>query len=187
MFKAKKRNSKGFTIVELLIVIVVIAILATLAIISYQGVQQKTANTKTLYAARQWALAFHEYQAENGVFPQIYGVCLGSNTYPVGYNDSNTGTCYSGGGYAYRSSMTSAVSPYLSSGNLPTPDFQAVGDPGGTWLRGLLYDGTGGGDTATLGYVVQGTTTCPPIAGTEYLSQLDATGGVYCRAQLSAE
>lgn len=181
----KSHINKGFTVVELLIVIIVIAVLATLAIISYQGIQQRAANSKTIYAAHQWAVALREYQAENGSFPGVYGVCLGSNTYPVGYNDSNTGTCYSGGGYAYRSSMTSAVAPYLNTGALPTPDFQAVGDSGGTWFRGLLYDGDSGGGYATLGYVVAGTSTCPQIGGAEYMSQATVTGGVYCRAKIA--
>ena len=34
-----QRNSKGFTIVELLIVIVVIAILAALTIVAFNGIQ----------------------------------------------------------------------------------------------------------------------------------------------------
>ncbi len=182
-----RNSSKGFTVIELLVVIVVIAVLATLAITSYQGIQQKAANSKTLYAARQWATAFREYEAENGIFPQIYGVCLGDDVYPVGYDDSNTGTCYSGGGYDYRAYMASTMAPYLGSNHVPTPDFQAVGTPGETWFRGLLYDGTGTGNEATLGYIVSGTSTCPPIAGTEYKSQETVTGGVYCRAELSRE
>ena len=177
--------SKGFTVIELLIVIIVIAILATLAIVSYQGIQQKTANTKTLYAARQWAEALHAYKAENDKYPVITGVCLGDNSYPVGYNDSNTGKCYSGGGYAYRSSMASAMQPYFGNNSVPTPDFQAVGTSGGTWFRGLLYDPLDYGNEATLGYVVGGTSTCPSVAGTEYASQETVTGGVYCRATLN--
>lgn len=41
-----KRRSSGFTIVELLIVIVIIGILAALVIVSYNGMQQRTNNTK---------------------------------------------------------------------------------------------------------------------------------------------
>ena len=41
-----KQKSKGFTIVELLIVIVVIAILATLVIVTFTGIQQKARDSK---------------------------------------------------------------------------------------------------------------------------------------------
>jgi len=39
------RNTKGFTIVELLIVIVVIAILAAISIVAYNGVQTRANNS----------------------------------------------------------------------------------------------------------------------------------------------
>jgi prepilin-type N-terminal cleavage/methylation domain-containing protein len=45
MISLKKRN-QGFTIVELLIVIVVIGILALLVITTYSGIQQKARNSK---------------------------------------------------------------------------------------------------------------------------------------------
>ncbi len=41
-----KRNRHGFTIVELLIVIVVIAILAAITVVSYNGIQQRAQNAK---------------------------------------------------------------------------------------------------------------------------------------------
>ncbi len=41
-----KNKSKGFTIVELLIVIIVIGILATLVIVTFTGIQQKARNSK---------------------------------------------------------------------------------------------------------------------------------------------
>ena len=45
MISLKKRN-QGFTIVELLIVIVVIGILALLVITTYSGIQAKARNSK---------------------------------------------------------------------------------------------------------------------------------------------
>lgn len=46
MNSLKRRSQQGFTIVELLIVIVVIGILAALVITTYNGIQQKGRNTE---------------------------------------------------------------------------------------------------------------------------------------------
>lgn len=48
-----KTTKKGFTIVELLIVIVVMGILATIVIVTYQGVQDKANTTKNQSNAKE--------------------------------------------------------------------------------------------------------------------------------------
>lgn len=63
------KNGNGFTIVELLVVIVVIGILAAITIVSYTGISQ-TATVSSIQsdldnASRQIKL----YQVENGVYP----------------------------------------------------------------------------------------------------------------------
>ena len=45
---------RGFTIVELLIVIVVIAILASISIVAYNGVQQRARTTALQSDVRSW-------------------------------------------------------------------------------------------------------------------------------------
>ncbi len=63
------RNSKGFTIVELLIVIIVIAILATLVITAYNGVQAKARDVKRQVDATSVKNAAQAYYADNGTYP----------------------------------------------------------------------------------------------------------------------
>jgi prepilin-type N-terminal cleavage/methylation domain-containing protein len=66
-----KNKSKGFTIVELLIVIVVIGILATLVIVTFTGIQQKARDSKrkTDIAAVQAAL--ESYYSSNNTYPTM--------------------------------------------------------------------------------------------------------------------
>jgi len=66
-----KQKSKGFTIVELLIVIVVIAILATLVIVTFTGIQQKARDSQRqtdITALDQHLEAFY---GENGYYPTL--------------------------------------------------------------------------------------------------------------------
>lgn len=69
MSSLKKVTQKGFTIVELLIVIVVIGILAALVITTYNGIQQKGRNTERTTDLKAIQSQLEAYYAENGVYP----------------------------------------------------------------------------------------------------------------------
>ncbi len=64
-----QNKQKGFTIVELLIVIVVIGILAAISIVAYNGVTQKARDDQRLADARNIVNAAASYQAERGNWP----------------------------------------------------------------------------------------------------------------------
>ena len=68
MISLKKQN-KGFTIVELLIVIVVIGILAGLVITTYNGIQQKARNTERTTDLKTFQSQLEAYYAQNGRYP----------------------------------------------------------------------------------------------------------------------
>ena len=64
-----RKNTSGFTIVELLIVIVVIAILAAVSIVAYNGVQARTQQSVASSGASDAARKIALYHAENSQYP----------------------------------------------------------------------------------------------------------------------
>jgi len=64
-----RKTISGFTIVELLIVIVVIAILAAISIVSYSGIQERARITQQIGAVEQYVKAFTLYTTEKGKYP----------------------------------------------------------------------------------------------------------------------
>lgn len=62
-------NSKGFTIVELLIVIVIIGILAALVIIAYNGIQQRGRDADRTSDLRALKTSIELYKADFGYYP----------------------------------------------------------------------------------------------------------------------
>lgn len=69
MSSLKKRSEQGFTIVELLIVIVVIGILAALVITTYNGIQQRGRNTDRQNDLNALKSHLETYQTLNGHYP----------------------------------------------------------------------------------------------------------------------
>lgn len=64
-----RHQISGFTIVELLIVIVVIAVLASIAIVAYTGVQRRAYFNRALSETNAVARAVKLYYADKGTYP----------------------------------------------------------------------------------------------------------------------
>ena len=63
------KKSRGFTIVELLIVIVVIAILAAITIVAYNGIQNRAKTQSAQSAANSLMKKIEAYNAATGSYP----------------------------------------------------------------------------------------------------------------------
>lgn len=97
----KRSYKSGFTIVELLIVIVVIGVLATMVLISFNRVRQRAQNVETIANISQFKKAIEGYVIDNGMVPMdaeaqatpinVYSTCLGE-----GYDDQTCATGSSG-------------------------------------------------------------------------------------------
>lgn len=170
----KKRKSPGFTIVELLIVIVVIGVLAAIVIVAYNGVTQSAKTAKTLSAVDSWAKAIQMYRAATGNFPTQQS-CLGSSTT---YPDTGIGPyCWDITYWDVKANFLSQLAPYI--GSHPEPDVTNIGTADYN-RRGAFYHIVSTTDHR-IRAVFAGESSCPASSAGPLLSSTVQTGGIYCQ------
>jgi prepilin-type N-terminal cleavage/methylation domain-containing protein len=90
-----KNKQTGFTIVELLIVIVVIGILAAITIVAYNGVQARARDSQRVSDLQSIQKALELYKAQHGTYPPsnptTAAICA-SHTNGYSYSDATDGT-----------------------------------------------------------------------------------------------
>lgn len=124
LMSVKAHTRHGFTIVELLIVIVVIAVLAAITIVTYQGVQQRANNVAIIDAASKSVRMVQAYIAANGKYP------LTNSTAASGCVTTDVG-CATAVIYSNNSTLTNNLSTIASlPRSVPTE---------GTDRYGILY------------------------------------------------
>jgi len=79
-------QSKGFTLVEIMIVVVIIGLLAAMAIPAFQKVRQASQDKTVLNNARQLSAAADQYYLENGVSTVTITSLIGTNNYVKSLN-----------------------------------------------------------------------------------------------------
>lgn len=155
----RHRTRGGFTIVELLVVIVVIGILAAITIVAYNGIQQRAQNAKTASAVKSYVNGFSVYGADNGSYPGPYLSCLGED-YP-------SDRCWdTSGSYMENAALTTALKTTMGQ-TLPMPGLSGKPNSGVFYLSREYNYTLDGVAAAWIIYAVDGTATkCPvgPIA-----------------------
>lgn len=107
----QKRNSeKGFTIVELLIVIVVIGILAALVIIQFTNIQARARDTERKSDMRSIQSKLAEYYALNGRYPTALSDSSLNLPADSCKGPGGTGTC-AAPDYSYKAFLTATAVP----------------------------------------------------------------------------
>ena len=130
-----KKTTSGFTIVELLIVIVVIAILAAISVVAYNGIQLRAENNKTIVAANQTLKLLTLYKEINGTYPNsgTKYACIGS-----GYQGD---VCFSSPSVGTTAEVNATFNTALQSvGTLPNGSTKNLTMDNGNIVAGLSFE-----------------------------------------------
>ena len=84
--KNTNTSNKGFTLVEIMIVVVIIGLLAAMAIPAFQKVRSASQDKTVLNNARQLSAAADQYYLENGVSTVSINNLIGTSNYVKSLN-----------------------------------------------------------------------------------------------------
>lgn len=183
--KNAKSSTNGFTIVELLIVIIIIAILAAMALGTFRGTQARAETSRILSEARTWKQAIQAYKAQTGttLLPGPSQICLGDSLPAADGFIANNCMMMNGNPTGVVNSPSAMTTLRTVISKIPSPQTVAVvadytSSGWGTWkYRGIMYMTDGTNDTVY--YYVFGDRDC----GT-FTKSFDAPNNItHCSSQ----
>lgn len=172
MKKDTHASHKGFTIVELLIVIVVIGILAAITIVAYNGIQQRAKSSQVVSGMNQYVKAVMAYTTDKSTYPIANGyiACFG------GANDCN-GTANA----TQTAALASELSPYMNGASNSL--LKSTGALMNYVANYAMSDGSS--YTGMYIYFLQyGTSSCPSLSGVRFMYSSPSGSDIVCRYAL---
>ncbi len=146
-----KRNEKGFTLVELLVVISIIGLLSTLAVVALGSARERARDAKRIADVKQIQTALELFYNDNNAYPEEpTAITLGEGTDPVTLTSDGF---IAGGSEVYMQTVPAPPYPddedysYISSdGTTYTITFKLEG-PAAGFSDGATIEATPGGMT----------------------------------------
>lgn len=183
------QKRRGFTIVELLIVIVVIAILAAITVVAYTGISDRSQNARKSSIASQYVRLLEMHKLENGTYPASISdsypgggeTCLGSAGDYAAVDGYAAGDCLRSADNTYLVGSSTALRTALSKyGTLPTSTY-AITMLGTESWRGFRYAYFTSTKEARIEWIAKGpdTKVCGLGSGANYW------GNTWCTLRLS--
>lgn len=142
-----RSQGRGFTLVELLIVIVVVAILAGISVVAYNGIQQRAQTAAIVSTVRGYASIFEMYAATHGRFPPANWQCIGGVDGLPAEDGYDAGYCFkpsspTAGDNPSSTAVEAAIREFSSSP--PSPLIPEIQYNSVHKYRGIIFDAESG-------------------------------------------
>lgn len=168
------RVPRGFTIVELLIVIVVIGILAAITVVAFNGISARTENTKTAQAVAQYVKLVTNYATTYGVYPTSvvpptappadFWTCLPYSTTSCASSSNTPSACFGLNATSTNATFKSELEKVATT--LPAASDKASACSATQTFQGALIRVYNSGRSVTIHFGQSGNVSCPAIGGT---------------------
>lgn len=157
-------RNRGFTIVELLIVIVVIAILAAISIVAYNGIQTRANDSTVKDDLSKIATAIRNYEAVKGTLPASQTVLEDMNDPAAGVTEATVNVAQSAYDLTTQAAAGDTARRNLlicvrAGGADPTFGIAVLAKSGKVWF----YRANGGISESAQAWVGQQSTMCPRL------------------------
>jgi prepilin-type N-terminal cleavage/methylation domain-containing protein len=185
-------KQKGFTIVELLIVIVVIGILAAISLIAYNGIQNRSENTKTTQAVAHYAKIISSYAVSNNVYPSSvapptappsdFWACLPYSATTCGSSSNTPSSCFGLNTTPMNQTFIAelkTITPTLPEVSLKPSDCSAT-----QTFQGALVRVYNSGKSLDIHFPQIGDVSCPSIGATTSSTKTLSMNTTRCRVTL---
>lgn len=156
-----KHKQYGFTLVEIIVVIVVIGVLARILLGAYSGVQQRAENGKTTTAVASYVRALLSYAQTNSIYPTATWSCMADANNACALVSGSGTPCFGVGTASRGAAFDTEITTILST--LPQVSDQTLPCSTGSYQGG--YFSSPDTKNINMSFFLKGDQTCPTYTG----------------------